>query len=168
MRVKGETKHGGTAQLPCQSLPPTRTSEEGQEKGIYALSCLMGCPYLAGGRKSDRQGVSLQLYPTLSLWCLGHPGRQGSQGARPGVPWAWADMSVSAWEGVLHVLSTLCSDLWTVESDSGNNKQDPHPDSACSSSPQENHTRGGKEPEFQGSHVCALRAHQSPHLGGHS
>ena len=42
MRVKGETKHGGTAQLPCQSLPSTRTSEEGQEKGIYALSCLMG------------------------------------------------------------------------------------------------------------------------------
>ena len=51
MRVKGETKHGGTAQLPCQSLPPTRTSEEGQEKGIYALSCLMGRPYLAGGQE---------------------------------------------------------------------------------------------------------------------
>lgn len=70
MRVKGETKHGGTAQLPCQSLPPTRTSEESQEKGIYAPSCLMGRPYLAGGRKSDRQGVSLQFYPTLNLWCL--------------------------------------------------------------------------------------------------
>lgn len=36
-------------------------------------------------------------------------------------------MSVSSWEGVLHALSTLCSDLWTVESDSGNNRQDPLP-----------------------------------------
>lgn len=36
-------------------------------------------------------------------------------------------MSVSTWEGVLHALSTLCSDLWTVESKMGNNRQDPLP-----------------------------------------
>ena len=126
MRVKGETSQGATAQLPCQSPPPTRTSEEGQETGVYALSYLLGRPDLAGDRKSEKVFPSTSI-PTLSLWCLGHPGRQGSQGARPGVPWAWDDMSVSSWEGVLHSLSTLCSDLWTVKSEMGNNRQDPLP-----------------------------------------
>lgn len=169
MRVKERPSRGALYSCPAKGPPPTRTSEEGQEKGVSALSSLLGHPDLAGVRKSDRQGVSLQFYPTLSLQCLGHPGRQGSQGARPGVPWAWADVSVSAWEGVRHALSTLCSDLWTVESEKGNNRQDPLPLTQPAPPPlQENHIQGGKEPEFQGSHVCVLRAHQSPHLGGHS
>lgn len=57
----------------------------------------------------------------------GPPGSRGSQGERPGVPWAWDDKSVSAWEGALHSLSTLCSDLWTMCLEGVSSRQDALP-----------------------------------------
>lgn len=79
--------------------------------------------------------------------------------------WAWADVSVSAWEGVCHTLSTFAQiyGQWSLRR--GNNRQDPPPSDSFTPPPLQKKPSRGKEPEFQGSHVCHSELTKAPISG---